>query len=118
MSDSLVVSTSVQNSTTRQTFSESKTVTRTGRNEQHGRIDVGTSEETLTVGSDIGSLGVVKFINRDATHFVEVGIATASYFSKIPAGETAQFPAVPTITTWYLKADTATVDFEYHFWEV
>lgn len=95
----------------------SRTITTVGLHEQHGRRSIGTSEETIAVETDIGSLGVVKFINRDATNFIEIGIATGAYFSKLTPGGDAQFEAEPGITTFYVKADTAAADLEFHLFE-
>ena len=79
-----------------------KTISMTGTNVYSGTQDIGTTEETVTIG-EISTLGYILILNLDSTNFVEVGL-TGSYTIKMPAGGFAVFPANGTI---YAKADTA-----------
>lgn len=83
----------------------------TGDDVAMGTIDVGTTEETWTPPTDIGTAGILMVRNLDSTNFVSIGIATASYLVKVLATEVAMFR--PTGTTLYLKADTAAVRLQY-----
>lgn len=119
MADSLKVTDRIQNTTSNRTYGKgSYTVTRTNGAEQSNRYDLATSEDTIAVSAEIGNLGVVEFINHDATNFIEVGIATTVYCFHIPPGQSVRGYGPLTQANWYAKADTAACDFEYHFWEV
>ena len=118
MAESLKVTDRVSNTTTSRNYGAgSYTVTRSGAAEHSGRIDLGTSEETITVDTDIGNLGVVLFLNHDDTNFCEVGISTGVYCSQVPPGQSIRLYGPLTQATWYVKADTAACDFEFNFWE-
>ena len=72
---------------------------------------IGTTEETLSLGSDL-TTPFVCIKNLDDSNFVEVGL-TGSYPMKVLAGEFACFRTNGTI---YAKADTADVTVQ--FWAV
>ena len=117
MADSIKITDYVTNVTSNRVYGEPYTQTRSGTAEQHGRMDVGTSEEEITVASDIGNLGTVKFVNHDDTNYVEVGVATGVYYTMVPAGESVRTYGPATTGTFYVKANTASCDLEYHFFE-
>lgn len=112
----LRVTTEVYDTTTKRAIAvKNKSVTPTGTNYQRGRKSVGTSEETITVDTDIGDLGICSFVNRDSTNFISVGIATGAYFAEIEPGHQAVFYAQRDIATFYVLADTAEAELEYEF---
>ena len=76
---------------------------------------VGTTEEELTQGADLGTLGWVFLINLDATNYVQVGKSTGVYTIKMKAGEPAFYRHDG--TTVYAKADTATCNVQKIFIE-
>jgi hypothetical protein len=117
MADSLVILDRIKNATSLRTYGGQFTVTRSGTNEQHGRFPLGTTEETITVSADIGDLGVVFFTNHDSTNYAEVGTATGDYYTVVPAGQTVRTYGPLVQATFYVKANTASVDFEYSFWQ-
>lgn len=90
----------------------SASVTTTGESWDYRHINVGTSEETFTIDTDVGDAGWCLIINRDGTNFLEVGFATTVYSMKLKSGEFALFPITPAASALYLKADTAAVDVE------
>lgn len=71
-------------------------------------VDVGTSEETLTF-TDITTPGWCYLINLDSTNYVQVGVSTGVYFTRLKAAEPGGlFRLENAATTLYLKANTAT----------
>jgi len=70
--------------------------------------EVGTSNELIVIGSDVGTWGYVYLKNLDSTNYVEVGL-TSSYSIKLKAGEVAMFRAAAAL---YARANTAAVDLE------
>lgn len=70
---------------------------------------VGTTEEALDIGPDIGAPYIVEIANIDSTNYVEVGVASGVYFARILAGQTLFIPYVSSGITIYLKANTAAV---------
>ena len=71
---------------------------------------VGTSEEALELGQDIGTLGLCMIRNLDATNFVSIKPATgAANTIKIRAGGFAIFEWGSGATAPFAIADTANV---------
>jgi hypothetical protein len=77
----------------------------------HGVQEVGTSEEEIVQGADVGDPGYVMAINLDSTNYVELGSTTGVYDIKLLAGEFAIWRH--NSATLYGKANTAAVDVEY-----
>lgn len=77
---------------------------------------VGTSEESLSVHPDIGTVGYVLIINLDDTNFLEVGSTSGVYDIKVMPGEFAIYRH--NSNTIYAKADTAPVDAEFAVFEL
>jgi len=75
----------------------------------HEVQEIGTSEEALAEGADLGTPGLVYIKNLDATNYVEVGI-TGQYSIKLKAGEFAIYRAA---AAQYAKANTAACKVEY-----
>ena len=68
---------------------------------------VGTTEEELSVGPDVGAPYAVEIVNLDSTNYIEVGTVTTSYKFRIPAGQSLFLPYVASGTQVFLKANTA-----------
>lgn len=72
---------------------------------------IGTSEEVVTVTSDVATLGVAAFQNLDATNYVEIGPESGGAmvgFIRLEAGESATMRLKPGITI-RAQANTAAV---------
>ena len=95
----------------------SLSVTPAGTHEQSGRVTIGTTEESIAVHADIGTTGFLMVINRDPTNFVQIGYATTVYFAKLLAGYPMLLPLDNSVSTIYLKADTANCQVEYKLFE-
>jgi len=72
---------------------------------------VGTSEEELAQGADLGTPGYVLAKNLDGTNYVEIGSTTGVYDIKLEAGEVALWRH--NSATLYAKANTAACLVEY-----
>jgi len=88
-----------------------KSITVTGDAFTHEVQSVGTSEEELAQGADLGTPGVVMAINLDSTNYVEIGSTTGVYDIKLQAGEGAIWRH--NSATLYAKANTAACLVEY-----
>lgn len=87
-----------------------QTVTQTGTLIKDVVVDVGTTEETLTI-NDVGTPGIVAIQNLDDTNYVQWGISTGAYTGRLLATEVANpFRIDSGVTTLYLKANTAACD--------
>lgn len=92
-------------------------VTQTGTHEDGRRVDVGTSEKTITFDTDVGDAGYIVLINRDATNFVQIGFATTVYYLRLGPGEVAVMRLEPTVSALYCKADTAAIELQFKLYE-
>uniref|UniRef100_A0A6M3K389 Uncharacterized protein n=1 Tax=viral metagenome TaxID=1070528 RepID=A0A6M3K389_9ZZZZ len=72
---------------------------------------IGTSEEQLAQGADLGTPGYVLVKNLDATNYVEIGSTTGVYDIKLLAGEVSLWHH--NSATIYAKANTSSVNVEY-----
>lgn len=86
-------------------MSEGISVDVTGDSFTHEVQEIGTSEEILFQGTDLGTLGYVFLKNLDSTNYVQVGI-TGQYSIRLRAGEIALFRADADM---YAKANSAAV---------
>ena len=86
-------------------------VTVTGDAFSHEVQEVGTAEEELAQGADLGTPGYMFIKNLDATNYVEVGSTTGVYDIKLKAGEIALYRH--NSATVYAKANTAACLCEY-----
>ncbi len=77
----------------------------------HDIQSVGTSEEQLAQGADLGTPGYIFLKNLDATNYVEIGSTTGVYDIKIKAGEIALYRH--NSATIYAKANSAACLVEY-----
>ena len=88
--------------------------TMTGTTSIGGVQTVGTSDEALTIGSDVGTLGFAWFLNTATTNYVEIGVKPAGTFYpliKLKAVESAGFRFGTNAP--YVKANTASVNLHY-----
>ena len=82
----------------------------TARQDRHVQV-IGTSEEVVTVASDVSTLGYACFQNMDSTNFVTIGPESAGSMVgmiKLKKGELAMLRLKPGITI-RAQADTASV---------
>lgn len=86
-------------------------LTITGDSFNHDTQSIGTSEEEIAQGADLGTPGYVWVMNLDATNYVEIGATTGVYTIKLKAGEMALWRHDS--ATIYAKANTAAVLIEY-----
>ena len=91
--------------------SESIQVTVTGDAFSHEVQAIGTTEEELAQGADLGTPGYMFIKNLDATNYVEVGSTTGVYDIKLKAGEVCLYRH--NSATVYAKANTAACNVEY-----
>ncbi len=90
---------------------ESGSFTVTGDSFNHDVQSIGTSEEQLAQGVDLGDPGFVFVKNLDATNYVEFGSTTGVYDLKLKAGEFHLYRH--NSATIYAKANTASCLVEY-----
>lgn len=70
---------------------------------------IGTTEESLSVGPDVGAPYAVEIANIDSTNYVEFGFTSGTYVGRIPAGQSLLIPYIASGVTIYVKANTAAV---------
>ena len=97
------------------TRSFSQDVTITGDMFSHDVQSIGTVEEELAQGADLGTPGYVLIKNLDATNYVEIGSTTGIYDIKLKAGEVALYRH--NSATVYGKANVAACLVEYIIFE-
>lgn len=90
---------------------ENISVTVTGDAFSHEVQEVGTSEEALVQGSELGTPGYLFIKNMNATNYVEVGSTTGVYDIKLLAGEIALYRH--NSATVYAKSNTGACLVEY-----
>jgi len=117
MANELVLGVTISFSKGGATYRDSitKSITITGDTYTSGVQSVGTSEEELPQGADLGTPGFVVVQNLDATNYVEIGHTTGVYGVKCKAGEPAVFRLDG--TTLYAKANTAACLVKYTIFE-
>lgn len=91
----------------------SGTITCSGNEYMIATQAIGTSDESVSINSDIATLGFIYVRNLDSTNYVELGYTSGTYFAKLKAGEACVFRAGSGLTTLHAKANTAPVDIEY-----
>ena len=117
MPNALNLVTNLDNTTLQLSHTGNASVTTTGDSMQAAAIEIGTSEETITVSSDIGNAGLFWIENLDATNFIELGFATAVYPLILDPGEAYLMRLAPATATLYLKADTAACNIQFVIYE-
>jgi len=117
MANSLNAVANLSNSTMQLNHTGSADITTTGDAFQGGQISVGTSEETITVSSEIGSAGLMWIRNADDTNFVSFGFATTVYPLILNPGEAYLMRLTAATATLYLKADTAACNVHFGIYE-
>lgn len=68
-------------------------------------VDVGTTEETLSLG-DVSTEGWIVMRNLDSSNYIQLGFSTGVYGIRMEAGEVACFRMNPGLTI-YAKANTS-----------
>jgi len=108
---SLIVNLSFSKGGAKVTKQVSKQITVTGDAFTHGVQAIGTTEEEIAQGADLGTPGYMLIINLDDTNYVEIGSTTGVYDIKLKAGEFALYRH--NSATVYAKANTAACNVEY-----
>ena len=118
MADEITVTLSVvyDNNGVEFTRSLSDSITQTGDTFTWEIQSVGTSEEELAQGAELGTPGIMVVHNLDATNYVEIGSTTGVYDIKLLAGEFAIYRH--NSATVYAKANTAACLVEYLLFEL
>jgi hypothetical protein len=93
----------------------SKDVTITGDAYNSAVQSIGTSEEEVAQGAEVGTPGFVFVHNMDATNYIEIGSTTGVYDIKLKAGEWAIYRH--NSATIYAKANTGACLLEYIIFE-
>lgn len=91
--------------------SESIQVTVTGDAFTHEIQEIGTSEEEVAQGAEVGTPGYMFVKNLDSTNYIEIGSTSGVYDIKLKAGEIALYRH--NSATVYAKANTAACNLEY-----
>ena len=81
-----------------------------------GVQSIGTTEEELAQGADLGTPGWVWVHNLDSANYVEFGSTTGVYTIKLKAGKANMW--YHNSATIYAKSDTAAVSVDYLIVEV
>ena len=114
----LDISATITNTTTNETLSvRPDAFATTGEHEDSGVIEVGTSQTTLTLKTDIGDAGYAIFVNRDSTNSVAIGFSNLDFKLDLKAGQVALLPLQSTISAIYMLANTAACDVQYKIFE-
>ena len=113
----LSVSASISDSTNGVSTSATKSVTTTGSALDVRILEIGTSEEEVTIATEIGDCGIAFIQNLDSTNYVEVGFLTTETQIKIPAGQFALIPLAPATASLFMKANTDACDVKVYFHE-
>ena len=88
-----------------------------GSHQHASTQDIGTSDEVLSLGADLGSPGWAIFTNLDTTNYVEVGTKPGAFipFLRLLPGDTIMCRI--TNSALYARANTATVKLDYVLFE-
>jgi len=117
MSATLNIMATVNDTTGGVSISANKTIATDGTALDLRILEIGTSEEEVTISAEIGDCGLCVIQNLDATNFVEVGFATGVYPIKIPAGQFALIPLAAATASLFLMADTDACDVKFYVHE-
>ena len=114
----LDISATITNTTTNETLNvRPDAFATTGEHEDSGVIEVGTSQTTLTLKTDIGDAGYAIFVNRDSTNSVALGFANLDFKLDIGPGQVALKPLQSTISAIYMLASSAPCNVQYKIFE-
>jgi len=102
---------SFSKSNARVSRSDTELIDVTGSEFTHQVQVIGTTEEQIEQGADVGTPGYLWIKNLDATNYVEIGSTTGVYDIKLKAGEIALYRH--NSATIYAKANTASCRVEY-----
>ncbi len=90
---------------------ESLSITVSGDSFSHEIQSIGTVEEAVVQGNELGTPGYVMLKNLDSTNYIEIGSTTGVYDIKLKAGEVAIYRH--NSATIYAKANTSACLLEY-----
>ena len=96
---------------------ETDTITTAGDAIDYRVLGIGTSEEEITLSTEIGNAGYFFVRNMDDENFVDLGFATTVYPIRLLAGHFALIPLTPATASVFAKADTAECSVEFYFHE-
>ena len=71
------------------------------------RLDVGTTEEEITIATAVGDAHVLFFKNNDGTNYIEMGFSTGDYKFKILPGDFVKLSVQTALASVFVKANTA-----------
>lgn len=97
-------------------ISENIQITQTGDSFTEGVQEIGTSEEEIAQGADVGTPGFLFVKNLDDTNYVEVGSTTGVYDHKLLPGQWAWYHH--NSATIYAKANTGACNVFYCIFEL
>lgn len=101
----------VKNVTRKRTWGKSNVkVTTTGNRNDARTVNIGTTEETFVISTDVGNNCYCYLENYDSTNFVKVGFLTGVYYIRLKPGEPNAFRLEPGVTEFKVIADTAACD--------
>ena len=103
----VTLTTSVNNTTSGQLFSSSKTLGTTGADIDVRHTEIGTTEEEITISADVGDAAFVWIKNCDEDNYIQIGFATGVYNIRIPAGVSNLVSLDPATSSLFMKANTA-----------
>lgn len=109
------INASIRDTVREYTRTVKQSFTATGNARDIRTLEIGTSEETITILSDItagNGPGYALLENLDDTNFIDLGFATTDYKIRLHAGAVALIPLAPSVTALYLKADNAACDLD------
>lgn len=98
------------------TGSEINNIVTVGDETSEGVQEIGTTEEQITIPTDIGTPGVLWIKNLDPTNFVQLGHATTAYLVRLDPGEVNVF-RLDAGASLFLKADTAACRVQFKLFE-
>ena len=117
MATDYTIGCSVQNRTTGVRTGRTATISAQGDYEDAGIWNVGTTEGSHTISTDLGNVMGVEVENISVANFVQLGYSTGVYVHRILPGMNAFIPLEPAETQIFYKSDTALSQVRYRFVE-
>lgn len=117
MATDYTITTSVKNKTTGSSTSTSATLSDQGDYEDSGIWNVGTSEGSHTISTDLVNVLGVEVENLASANYVQLGYSTGVYVHRLPAGMGAFIPLEPGETQVFYLSNTAASPVRYRFIE-
>lgn len=117
MPSDFTLSVTVKNKTTGTQTSSSATLENQGDYEDSGIWNVGTSEGSHTISTDLVNVLGVEIENLATANYVQLGYSTGVYVHRIPAGMGCFIPLEPAETQIFYLSNTAASPVRYRFIE-